>query len=161
MPDISTLFKVSGPSVPDAFGGAQVFEAEVRKVNGKGVHVLIPGFNREQLWGPCLPETATGVRGQRVVVALSDRGRPWLLGGTSTGDGGAGPPGPPGATGPAGPTGPEGPAGPQGLTGPAGPQGATGPAGPQGEPGPVFANVDGGYSDSVYGGLPVIDAGAL
>lgn len=52
-----------------------------------------------------------------------------------------------------GATGPVGPTGPVGATGPTGVAGATGPAGD------AIANIDGGFSDSVYGGIEIIDCG--
>ena len=77
--------------------------------------------------------------------------------------------GPIGPTGPLGPTGPTGaastvtgPTGPTGSTGPTGPTGATGPLGPTGSTGPtgpIFQNIDGGASNTLYGGTPTIDAG--
>jgi hypothetical protein len=77
--------------------------------------------------------------------------------------------GPVGPTGPLGPTGPTGaastvtgPTGPTGSTGPTGPIGATGPLGPTGSTGPtgpIFQNIDGGASNTLYGGTPTIDAG--
>jgi len=44
------------------------------------------------------------------------------------------------------------------------PQGATGPAGPTGPQGPsgyATLNMDGGHPTSVYGGLPIVDAGLV
>jgi hypothetical protein len=40
-----------------------------------------------------------------------------------------------------------------------GPTGPTGPAGPMGPGGYSLLNLDGGQPDSVYGGIPIIDAG--
>jgi hypothetical protein len=80
-------------------------------------------------------------------------------------DGPVGPTGPAGPFGPTGPTGAAstvtGPTGPLGPTGPAvtGPTGATGSTGPTGPTGPLFQNVDGGVSNTIYGGSPTIDAG--
>lgn len=77
-----------------------------------------------------------------------------------------GPTGPTGPIGNIGPTGPTGPLGPTGSTGPistiAGPTGPTGPTGPigaSGPTGPEAANVDGGVSNTVYGGSITITAG--
>jgi len=77
--------------------------------------------------------------------------------------------GPVGPTGPLGPTGPTGaastvtgPTGPLGPTGPTGSIGATGPIGPTGSTGPtgpIFQNIDGGASNTLYGGTSTIDAG--
>lgn len=72
-----------------------------------------------------------------------------------------GPTGPQGNLGPTGPTGPDslvpGPTGPTGPTGPEstvpGPTGSTGPTGPE------AANLDGGVSNTVYGGSLTITAG--
>ena len=49
--------------------------------------------------------------------------------------------------------------GPQGPTGPAGVTGATGLQGPTGVDGESVINIDGGFSDSVYGGISSIDCG--
>ena len=60
-----------------------------------------------------------------------------------------------GATGATGATGPQGPQGIQGLTGATG---ATGPQGPQGAT--VYTgNIDGGQSNSIYGGTNAVDGG--
>lgn len=76
-----------------------------------------------------------------------------------------------GGIGGTGPTGPTGPAGGGGITGGTGPTGPTGPAGgggggigytgPTGYTGPqaIVGNIDGGYSNSVYGGIEEIDCG--
>ena len=72
-----------------------------------------------------------------------------------------GPTGPIGATGPTGAVsttpGPTGPTGPLGPTGPVstvpGPTGSTGPTGPEN------ANIDGGASNTIYGGTININAG--
>jgi len=62
-----------------------------------------------------------------------------------------------------GPVGPTGPTGSQGVTGPTGAAstvtGPTGPTGSTGPTGPVFNNIDGGASNTLYGGTPTIDAG--
>ena len=82
----------------------------------------------------------------------------------------AGPVGPTGPIGNDGPTGPTGPIGNQGPTGPTGPIGNTGPTGPAitgptgptgstGPTGPIFQNIDGGSSNTIYGGAPTIDCG--
>jgi len=47
------------------------------------------------------------------------------------------------------------------LSLPIGPAGPTGPAGPAGTPGFSILNLDGGQPDSVYGGIPIIDAGVI
>lgn len=80
-----------------------------------------------------------------------------------------GPTGPTGSTGPTGPTGPTGstgadsivpgPTGATGPTGPVGPTGSTGATGSTGPTGPIFQNIDGGASNTLYGGAPTIDAG--
>ena len=63
-----------------------------------------------------------------------------------------------GPTGPIGPTGAQGPQGPQGVQGPTG---ATGPSvtGPTGPTGPATGNVDGGKSNTNYGGIAPIEGG--
>ena len=45
------------------------------------------------------------------------------------------------------------------LTLQTGPTGPAGPAGPMGPGGYSLLNLDGGHPDSVYGGIPLIDAG--
>jgi hypothetical protein len=77
--------------------------------------------------------------------------------------------GPTGPTGPQGEQGVTGPTGSQGVTGPTGPQGPTGPTGPistvpgptgsTGPTGPENSNIDGGASNTVYGGSITINAG--
>ena len=58
MTGLEDLFKGATGGRPDAFGGAQVFEAIVRRVDGKGTRVTIPAYDRQLLWGPCLPDGA-------------------------------------------------------------------------------------------------------
>jgi hypothetical protein len=83
-------------------------------------------------------------------------------GGGSTGTTGAtGPTGPTGATGPSGLDGADGPSGADGIdgaTGPTGPSGATGVTGPSGQ---VSGNLDGGYPNSIYGGVNPVDGGGV
>jgi len=169
MTDLDLLFAPSRPDTAPVFSASQAWEAEVSRVTSSGVFVIVPGFDRNLEWGPCLPASATGTVGDQVTVVMSNRGRPWLVGaGNATGGGGQpGPQGPPGATGPAGPagptgsqgppgqnstvpgpTGPTGPAGSVGATGPQGIQGATGPEGPQGQAGTgiTFRGTVGSYS---------------
>jgi hypothetical protein len=77
--------------------------------------------------------------------------------------------GPTGPTGPQGEIGPTGPQGDLGPTGPTGPTGSVGPTGPistvpgptgsTGPTGPENANIDGGASNTVYGGSITINAG--
>ena len=50
-------------------------------------------------------------------------------------------------------------AGVAGDTGPQGPRGDTGPEGPEGPTGPAGTNIDGGTSDSEFGGIPAIVGG--
>lgn len=66
--------------------------------------------------------------------------------------------GPPGATGPPGPAGKNGTAGDPGIPGD---DGQIGPPGPAGPPGPVLADLDGGFPDSIYGGVDPIDGGGV
>lgn len=47
------------------------------------------------------------------------------------------------------------------LTLPQGPTGPVGPAGPMGPSGYATLNMDGGHPDSVYGGIPIVDAGNI
>ena len=83
----------------------------------------------------------------------------------SNSQGATGPTGPIGATGPTGPqgiqgiTGPTGPLGPTGPIGPIGNTGPTGPTGSTGPTGPIFQNIDGGASNTLYGGTSIIDCG--
>jgi hypothetical protein len=75
-----------------------------------------------------------------------------------------GPTGPTGPQGNLGPTGPlsvtPGPTGPVGSTGPTGPLSTVpGPTGSVGPTGPENANLDGGASNTVYGGGITINAG--
>jgi hypothetical protein len=136
MADLDQLFAANSRGRPTAFGGAQCFEAMVRRVDARGVFVTLTGFDRLRLWGPCLPDNATAQLGERVVVTFSDKGRPWLR--TGAGGGGEGEPGPPGERGPPGPPGPsgaQGPPGPQGAQGNPGAAGAPGAPGPEGPPG--------------------------
>jgi hypothetical protein len=83
----------------------------------------------------------------------------------SNSQGATGPTGPQGIQGVTGPTGPQGiqgttgPTGPLGPIGPTGPQGIQGVSGPTGPTGPIFQNIDGGASNTIYGGTSTIDAG--
>ncbi len=81
MPDLSALFAPARGARPGAFGGAQCFEATVRRVNGRGAWVTIAAFDRNLLWGPCLPADASVSAGDTVAVAMSDQGRPWIVSG--------------------------------------------------------------------------------
>ena len=47
------------------------------------------------------------------------------------------------------------------VVGERGEKGAPGPGGPAGPTGEGFINLDGGQPDSVYGGIPLIDAGGV
>jgi microcystin-dependent protein len=142
-PDPADVFAPPRADVPAAFGRGQVWEARVAKINARGVFVTVAGYDRMLEWGPCYPAEAGVSIGDAVTVALSNRRRPWLVGGTSAGERGPmGPPGETGATGPRGEQGVRGEPGPQGGVGPPGPtgeqgeQGVPGPEGPQGEQGP-------------------------
>ena len=129
-PDPADVFAPPRPDVPEAIGGAQVWEARVSKITARGVFVAVDGYDRNLAWGPCFPPEAGVSVGDVVPVALSNRRRPWLLGGTGTGE--RGPIGPPGATGAVGPVGPPGARGEPGPQGAQGPQGREGPQGPSG-----------------------------
>jgi Collagen triple helix repeat (20 copies) len=119
------------PPVSTALGNSQGWEARVTRLTPRGPMVVVDGFSRQLRWGPCQPADVNVEVGQRVLVTLTNRGRPWLT--PSAGDPAArGPQGPPG---PDGPRGPDGPPGIQGSRGPAGPQGARGDAGAAGPPG--------------------------
>lgn len=79
MTGLEDLFKGATDGRPDAFGGAQVFEAIVKRVDGKGVRVIVPGYDRQLLWGPCLPAGVRVELEDRVIIAMSDQGRPWIV----------------------------------------------------------------------------------
>ena len=86
----------------------------------------------------------------------------WRISNTQGATGPTGPIGPTGPTGPQGEignTGPTGSVGPTGALGPTGPIGPTGATGPTGPTGPIFQNIDGGASNTIYGGAPTIDCG--
>jgi hypothetical protein len=118
------------PDVASALGNSQGWEARVTRLTPRGPMVVVDGFNRQLRWGPCAPADVNVEVGQRVLVTLTNRGRPWIS--PSVGDPAAvGPPGPPG------PDGPRGPEGPQGIQGTRGPGGAQGPQGDQGDDGPM------------------------
>ena len=133
MTDLDLLFR---DREQNALEQSQVWEGKVSSVTADGPMVMIPNFDREQLWGPCEPKAIGVVAGQEVAIAISDDGTPWIVGGGSTGGGSIGPPGPTGPVGPQGPQGLIGERGTQGIPGTAGSTGATGPQGPQGGPGP-------------------------
>lgn len=154
------LDELVAPAGGQPFNGSQCWAAEVIQVTDHGAYVVVPSYDRQLRWGPCHPPTAGVSQGDRVAIAISEQGEPWLLGGGGGGEvGPEGPPGPPGATGPPGPkgdkgdkgttgaqgaegpAGPEGPQGEQGDVGPEGPEGPpgdTGDAGPEGPPGTVY-----------------------
>jgi hypothetical protein len=79
MPDLASLMQ--GSRRPPAFGGAQCYEATVKRVTGRGAWVVIPAFDRKQLWGPCLPPDAAVSVGDKIAVAMSDQGVPWVVSG--------------------------------------------------------------------------------
>lgn len=133
MPALDQLF--AGKARP-AFGGAQCWQAQIVAVNGNGIFVVIPSYDRQLRWGPCEPATAAVTVGDRLSVTMDEVGQLWLIGAGATGGDGDGEPGPPGPTGPQGPPGAAGPAGP---TGPKGDPGATGSQGPQGVKGDTGA----------------------
>lgn len=164
VPDLDQLFQGSRDGRPFT-AGAQCFEAEVVRVDDRGVYVVVHGYDRNLKWGPCLPTDAVRAVGDRVTVLMSNRGRPWLMGAGGAGGGldvkgvvdtashlpaQGGAPGEAwivAATGhlfvwngtawvDAGPfVGPPGPAGAPGAPGAAGPQGNPGPAGETGPQG--------------------------
>lgn len=77
-PALDLLFKKSDDG-PPAYAGGQVWEAEVSRVTDRGAFVMVRGFSQRQRWGPCLPVDAAVEVGDVVAVAMSDKGRPWLL----------------------------------------------------------------------------------
>lgn len=140
MPYIDELFK---GRVPEAWGNAQCWEAEVVAVTATGTFVVLPRWDRKLRWGPIQPSHLSVSVGDKISVALSDAGIPWAIGGGATGGGEIGPPGPEGPTGPQGPKGDPGPSGsqgPQGTPGATGPQGPAGATGSTGAQGPVGAD---------------------
>jgi hypothetical protein len=155
MPELDQIFSKAG--VP-AFDGPQCWSALVVAIKADGPYVVLPGFDRQLRWGPCLPTDAGVKIGDAVAVTQAEDGSLWLVGAGGSGDGQQGPVGPQGPAGPQGPTGPKGDPGPTGQpgapgangtngadgakgdkgdTGPQGPKGDTGPQGPQGIPGGV------------------------
>lgn len=74
--DLDHLF--AQPTTPQTVQ-AQCYEAKVARVTARGVFVTIPGYDAGLFWGPCLPEDATAHVGERVVILMSNRGRPWLM----------------------------------------------------------------------------------
>jgi hypothetical protein len=77
--DLDQLFRPSTDGRPDAFSNAQVYEASVTRVDGRGVFVAIPSYDRLLEWGPCLPDGIRATVGEHVAVAMSNGGRPWLV----------------------------------------------------------------------------------
>ena len=170
MPALDQLFAPAQAS-PPSFSTSQAWEARVSRVTGDGVFVIVEGFDSVLEWGPCLPASASASVGQHVTVVMSNRGRPWLMGGSGDGSGPPGPVGPTGPVGPPGQTGPTGPTGPQGtpstipgptgptgpvgpastVPGPTGPAGATGPTGPIGPIGTVYDTDQIGTIKSFFG----------
>lgn len=75
MPDLD---QVLGAPAITAAGNAQCFEARVTRLTPRGAMVVIPGYSRELRWGPCLPADAAVQVGDKVIVQMSNRGRPWL-----------------------------------------------------------------------------------
>ena len=86
MPDLD---QVLGASAITAAGNAQCYEARVTRLTPRGAMVVIPGYSRELRWGPCLPADAAVQVGDKVIVQMSNRGRPWLTGGGGGGPAGA------------------------------------------------------------------------
>lgn len=133
MPDLDQIF--AKPGVP-AFAGPQCWSGLVVAIKADGPYVVLPGFDRQLRWGPCLPTTAGVKIGDAVAVTQAEDGSLWLVGAGGSGDGQQGPPGPQGPAGPVGPAGPQGPKGDTGIVGPVGPQGPQGPTGDPGAQGP-------------------------
>ena len=132
MPDLDQIF--AKPGVP-AFAGPQCWSGLVVAIKADGPYVVLPGFDRQLRWGPCLPTTAGVKIGDAVAVTQAEDGSLWLVGAGGSGDGQQGPPGPQGPAGPVGPAGPQGPKGDTGVVGPVGPQGPQGPTGDTGATG--------------------------
>ena len=73
MPDLDRLFAPSRPNTPPAFGASQAWEARVSRINQRGLFVVIPGYDRNLEWGPCLPPGASANVGETVTVAMTNR----------------------------------------------------------------------------------------
>lgn len=112
MPDLDQIF--AKPGVP-AFAGPQCWSAIVVALKGDGAYVVLPGFDRQLRWGPCLPADADVGVGDAVAVTQAEDGSLWLVG-VGGGDGSGGGNG---------------------------------------------GNIDGGFPDSVYGGVPLIDGNGV
>lgn len=126
MPTLDQLF---APNPPEAFGGAQSWDARVVATSPQGPLVILPSYDPQLRWGPCSPPDAAVAVGDLVSIVISETGTPWLVGLKGTGD--------PGPVGPTGPPGPQGATGPQGVKGDPGTTGAQGPAGATGAQGPA------------------------
>ena len=111
MPALDQLFSKAG--VP-AFAGPQCWSAIVAAIKADGPYVVLPGFDRQLRWGPCLPADAGVAIGDTVAITQAEDGSLWLVGGGGSGggDGGGG-------------------------------------------------NIDGGFPDSVYGGVSDTDGGVV
>lgn len=84
------LDELVAPAGGKPFTGAQCWAAEVIQVNATGTYVVVPGYDRNLRWGPLHPAGSAVKVGDKVAIAISERGEPWLLGGG--GDGGGGDP---------------------------------------------------------------------
>ena len=79
MPDLDLLFQPAATG-PAGFA-VQCYEAVVSRVTDDGVRVIIPAYDRNLEWGPCLPDRphSQAKVGQRVAVLMSNSRRPWLI----------------------------------------------------------------------------------
>jgi hypothetical protein len=78
MTDLDELFAPNRGAWPGAFP-VQCLEAVVSRVGPDGVRVVIPSYDRNLEWGPCLPVDARAVPGDRVAILISSARRPWLV----------------------------------------------------------------------------------
>lgn len=77
MADLDQL--LGPPSTPSAFGQAQGWEARVTRLTPRGPYVVVEGFARGLRWGPCLPVEIDVEVGERVLILMTNRGRPWIV----------------------------------------------------------------------------------
>lgn len=75
------LDELVAPAGGKPFAGAQCWAAEVIQAAASGAYVVVPSYDRNLRWGPCHPSTAAVAVGDRVAIAISEQGEPWLLGG--------------------------------------------------------------------------------
>lgn len=84
MPSLADIVTPAGAKV---LGSAQCWAAEVIQVTAAGAYVVVPSYDRNLRWGPCHPASAGVKVGDKVALAISEQGEPWLLGGGGGGGG--------------------------------------------------------------------------